>query len=84
MRSTFLCMAACVVFGLLAGAAPALAASRGVVAGGGGSGAILGALLCGYLASTKGRNPWGWALFGFFCCPIALLCVLLAGPGDYR
>lgn len=73
--------AACV---LLLGAAPAIAASREVVVGGVSSHAILGALLCGYLASIKRLNPWGWALFGFLCCPVALICVLLAGPGDYR
>ena len=57
---------------------------RVAVAGGGVGGSILGALLCGYLASLKNRNPWGWALFGFFCCPVAIIIVLLAGPGDYR
>ena len=81
MRSTILFAAACIAFGLLVGAEPALAASREVVTGGYAGGSVVGALVCGYIASTKGRNPWGWAIFGFFCCPIAFICVLLAAPG---
>lgn len=73
-------VAVCVSLALWLGAAPALAVDRQVATGYGG-GSLLGALVCGYIASTKKRNPWGWALFGFFCCPVALVCVLLASPG---
>lgn len=71
---------------MVASALPAHAAFVRTVAlaGGGVGGSILGALLCGFIASTKGRNPWGWALFGFLCCPVAVVAVLLAAPGGYR
>ncbi len=38
---------------------------------------IVGAVLCGWLASTKGRNPILWGAFGLLCCPIAFIILLL-------
>jgi hypothetical protein len=49
---------------------------------GGVGGAILGALICGWIASSKKRNPWGFAILGFLCCPIGIIVVLLAAPGQ--
>jgi peptidoglycan/LPS O-acetylase OafA/YrhL len=52
--------------------------------GGGAGSAILGALICGYIASSKNRNPWGFALLGFVCCPCGIIVALLAAPGPPR
>ncbi len=45
-------------------------------------GAILGALICGWIASSKKRNPWGFAILGFLCCPVGIIVALLAAPGQ--
>lgn len=45
-------------------------------------GAILGALICGWIASSKKRNPWGFAILGFLCCPVGIVVALLAAPGQ--
>ena len=39
--------------------------------------ALVGAILCGWMASNKGRSPILWGAFGFFCCPIAFIIILL-------
>ena len=39
--------------------------------------ALVGAILCGWMASNKGKSPILWGAFGFFCCPIAFIIILL-------
>ena len=38
---------------------------------------VVGAILCGWMARSKGRRTILWAAFGFFCCPIPLIILLL-------
>ncbi len=37
---------------------------------------LVGAVLCGWKARSKGRSTIPWAAFGFFCCPVAFLILL--------
>ncbi len=38
---------------------------------------LVGAILCGCMARSKGRGTILWGAFGFFCCPIAFVILLL-------
>ncbi len=38
---------------------------------------IVGAILSGWMARSKGRSTILWVAFGFFCCPIPLIILML-------
>ncbi len=38
---------------------------------------IVGAILSGWMGRSKGRSTILWAAFGFFCCPIPLIILML-------
>lgn len=38
---------------------------------------IVGAIACGWLASTKGKSPIIWSFLGLLCCPITFVVLLL-------
>lgn len=40
-------------------------------------GGFIAAILCGIIASFKGRNPLGWGICGFFFSIITLIVVLI-------
>ena len=37
--------------------------------------AIPCAIICGIIANSKGRNPIGWSIFGFFLTVIAIIVI---------
>ena len=39
--------------------------------------ALFGAIVCGWMASNKGRSTILWGAFGLLCCPIAFIVLLL-------
>jgi uncharacterized membrane protein len=43
---------------------------------------LVPALATGYLAAEKGRNTIGWFLFGLFFGLIALILIVVLGPGE--
>ncbi len=38
---------------------------------------IVGAIACGWLASTKGKSPIIWSFCGLLCCPVTFIVLLL-------
>ena len=40
--------------------------------------AAISFLSCFLLARKKGRNPWGWGIWGLFCCPVVFIILLIA------
>jgi hypothetical protein len=40
-------------------------------------GGFIAAILCGIIASFKGRNPLGWGICGFFFSIVTLVVVLV-------
>ena len=40
-------------------------------------GGLIAAVICGLIAATKGRNPLGWGLLGFFFSIITLIVVIV-------
>ena len=44
--------------------------------------ALVGAILCGAIASSKGRSVVGWAIFGFLLPIIALIAAMFMKPGE--
>lgn len=45
---------------------------------------LLPAFITAYLADEKGRSAAGWFLFAFFFGFIALILVIVLGPGEGR
>ena len=40
---------------------------------------LIGAVACGWLAYSKGKHPVLWGLFGFLCCPVTFIVLLIKG-----
>jgi hypothetical protein len=40
-------------------------------------GSIIAALICGFIAMTKGRNPLGWGILGLFFSILTLIVVII-------
>ncbi|WIM87611.1 deoxyribodipyrimidine photolyase [Candidatus Mycobacterium wuenschmannii] len=40
-------------------------------------GGVIAAIICGVIAATKGRNPFGWGLLGFFFSIFTLIAVIV-------
>jgi hypothetical protein len=40
-------------------------------------GGIIAAIICAVIAGTKGRNPLGWGILGFFFSIITLIVVIV-------
>ena len=40
-------------------------------------GSVIAAVVCGIIASMKGRNPLGWGILGFFFSIITLIVVIV-------
>jgi hypothetical protein len=39
-------------------------------------GGLIAAVICGLIAATKGRNPLGWGILGFFFSILTLIVVI--------
>jgi hypothetical protein len=40
-------------------------------------GGVIAAIISGVIAATKGRNPFGWAILGFFFSILTLIVVIV-------
>ena len=40
-------------------------------------GSIIAAIICGVVAATKGRNPFGWGILGLFFHIITLIVIIV-------
>jgi hypothetical protein len=40
-------------------------------------GGIIAAIICGVVAMTKGRNPLGWGILGFFFSILTLIVIIV-------
>ncbi|MCV7227986.1 deoxyribodipyrimidine photolyase [Mycolicibacterium komossense] len=40
-------------------------------------GSVIAAIICGIIAATKGRNPFGWGILGLFFSIITLIVVIV-------
>jgi Na+/melibiose symporter-like transporter len=40
-------------------------------------GSIIAAIVCGFIAATKGRNPLGWGILGLFFSILTLIVVII-------
>jgi hypothetical protein len=40
-------------------------------------GSVVAAILCGIIAATKGRNPFGWGILGLFFSIFTLIVVIV-------
>jgi hypothetical protein len=40
-------------------------------------GGLIAAVICGLIAATKGRNPLGWGILGFFFSILTLIVVIV-------
>jgi hypothetical protein len=40
-------------------------------------GGVIAAIICGVVAATKGRNPFGWGILGFFFSILTLIVVIV-------
>jgi Na+/melibiose symporter-like transporter len=40
-------------------------------------GSIIAAVVCGIIAGTKGRNPFGWGILGLFFSILTLIVIIV-------
>jgi len=40
-------------------------------------GSVIAAIICAFIASTKGRNPLGWGILGLFFSILTLIVVIV-------
>jgi hypothetical protein len=47
---------------------------KGIIVG---IGSVIAAIVCGVIAATKGRNPLGWGVLGFFFSILTLVVIIV-------